>query len=314
MSRVRLLLSATTDLDADAHAHWLTTRGGGEVEDVVTREWPLIARAALRLKRRRFDSDDLLVTVGEAALLAASFAWTGRLVHVLGGAPTPTECMRLRRLPAARVVASSVAATQQLSKYGVAADRVVLVAPPAGELTPTRADARRRLRLEDDAVVVALPGTIRPGSGHRLAIWACALLAYRDRSWRFLVGERGDEARVRDFIGVTTEAGSRAFVRFHEGDEPNAMAAADIALFAGDGVPETSMLHSALRHGLAIAAPRAIVLREHIPADNAFLFDKNKARFVAKAVVLASDAIRRGRVALPLPAGSATWEDVLAAV
>ena len=312
MSRVRLLMSATTDLDADAHVRRLVARDGAEVDDVVTREWPLIARAALRLRRRRADSDDVLVTVGEAALLAASLGWRGRQVHMPVGTATASECFALRRRPAIRVVVSSASAVDRLMAGGVSSPRVRTVAPPHVEEPPTRAEARQRLRIGNEGITVVAPGTIRPGSGHRLAIWACALLAYRDRSWRFLVGRRGDDERATSLIESTREPATDPFIRYRDGDEPNALSAADIAVFAGDGVPERSMLDAALQAGLSIVAPRALIARESLSPANVFTYPSQHPRLIARAILVASDALAAARAPAPPRSDGTSWDESLA--
>lgn len=282
---MRLLLSAATDLDADAHVRRLTAEGA-RVGDVVTREWPLIARAALRL--RRTPLTDELVTVGEAALLAAVFARRAPRMHILVGAPTDAELIALRRRDRVRVVVSSISAWQRLHAAGIAGARIESIEPPVDAL-PTRADARARLGLDAGTVVVALPGTIRPGSGHRLAVWAGALLAYRDASWRFLVGGRGDVDRVRTFIRATMPPERHVIHIVKEHHDLDAIAAADIALFAGEGLPERSAYDACARAGVAIVAPRTIVDVEHVHA--AATFDPFAARHVARAVLHASDGL-----------------------
>jgi glycosyltransferase involved in cell wall biosynthesis len=282
---MRLLLSATTDLDADAHVRRLTAQGA-RVADVVTREWPLIARAALRL--RRAPLADELITVGEAALLAATFARRTPSMHILVGAPTAAELIALRRRARVRVVVSSLSAWQRLRAAGVAAARIESIEPPVDPM-PARAEARARLGRDADAVVVTLPGSIRPGSGHRLAIWASALLAYRDASWRFLVAGRGDDHLVRMFIRATVPPDLHAFHLVDENDALEAIAAADIALFAGEGMPERYAYEACARAGVAIVAPRTIIDIEHLPV--AATFDPFTARQAARAVLHASDAL-----------------------
>lgn len=289
---IRLLRSATTDLDADAHASLLVDHFGAADVGVVTDEWPLIVRAGLRLRR---SAGDVLVTFGAAALLAAAIKWRGRLIHVPVGRLGRVEAFAMRRRPRATVVASTFAAADDCRRAELTAQ---VVPPPFVPTSTDRSAARRRLGIADDVVTLALPGTIRPGSGHRLGIWASAILAYREPSWRFVLGPRGNLRFAREFVAATIAPEIPA-VRIAQGED-DALAAADVAVFCGDGVPERSAIDATLARGLGIVARRSLWEREGLPTPtHVSLFEASKVRGVIRAIVRATDAVEAGRRAEP---------------
>lgn len=282
MIRPFVLSSATTDLDADAHVDALIHRHGGRHIGTVCRDWPLVARAAARLMRMR-DKQSTLIAVGSAAWRAARLGWRGPILCVPTIRALSTGPGLLGRRSNVRVVVSSLVARQRLANAGWDGTRLDLIHPTVAT-PPDRQAARRALHLPDDAITIAMPGTVTARSGHRLAIWTAAILGYRDPAWRFLVSARGDSAFAREFITASLPTGAMCVI--DQADDATLIAAADVALLGGQDEFERSVLDIACRANVPIVACRTLLATENrLPADPHQAFDCFRPRDVARAIL-----------------------------
>jgi glycosyltransferase involved in cell wall biosynthesis len=188
-------------------------RGAGVAVEALGWRRPFDPRPFLRLRQTaRGLTPDIIHAWGLPALRAVAAArCRGRVVlsAPLRGERKP----RLGRLDrwligalVRRVAVSGPAEGERCRGLGVPADRLAEVPPavaPAGE-APPHAELCRSLGLPRGARLVVAVGPLETIKGFRDAIWAFDILRFLyDDLHLLLAGTGPDEARLRQFIGVT---------------------------------------------------------------------------------------------------------------
>ncbi|MFT3786699.1 MAG: hypothetical protein QM770_11110 [Tepidisphaeraceae bacterium] len=181
MGRDYQLLSTELDDDALACADAEQLDGVERHGRPIENRWPLIARAGLEL-RWLPPTVARLHTFGEPALRAAAIGWRGAITHTRGWFEQPVP----NRLQV---------------KLG---DRLTLQDSPDPSPSPRsnvvdRDFVRDQLGVTEHDVLIFAPGRVRPNSGHRLAVWAAAILHFRNARYRLVVRDRGDLAPLWRF-------------------------------------------------------------------------------------------------------------------
>ena len=168
-----------------------------------------------------------------AARAVLAEAPTGAVVARVTGRPDPSSlCVLPGRLTIAAATADDVAVFDASAASVVVIDPMTPPAPSA-----TREDIRESLGLTESEVVIAAPGGPDAGSGHRLAVWAVAILTEAAFPVRLLIEATGPGAR--EVMRFAREAGFGKQVLAVGGDVPLAdmLAASDLALLLrGDRV------------------------------------------------------------------------------
>lgn len=307
MTRVLLISPESTDGDVAAHAsaigsipHVEVTRRPAPAEDRLA----FVLRCAAQLFRHD-RHDDIVVTVGPAAMAAAYIGWRGPTVHIPVGrltAPEARFCGRLARRGTFRLVTSSESIATAAKREVINTDHVALIRPcssdttlPSAPLAASRTASREKLAISNDTPLVYLPGISRFGSNHRLALWAANILYFRDPRVRVLTVGGGTQAGfVRRFI--TSAEMWPAIVDGNVLTEAERAAAADVAICAADGAPDIAPLATLTRSGTPIAGIARTWAREELSAYPARLADGTKARLLARAAL---EAMERGRTTPP---------------
>lgn len=314
MLRVLLIRPPTAGLDVAAYARSIEALPGVQFSDRITAaddRLPSVFRTAGELLTRRVDCD-ILVTAGPNALLAAATGWRGPIIHVPIGRLTRLELVigrRLARRHSFRLITSSPALARQATHAIADARRIRVIRPAPVPPRMTRQEARARLGVAEDQPLITVTGVARPGSNHRLAIWAANILVFRDPAVRLFLRPGG----VRDgFVQrfVSSAEMWLAVVSDPSLNEAEEAAAADVAICVADGAPDVSPL-AAMRHaGTPIVGLRSTWLRERLDTYPATLVAESRARAVARAAL---EALERGR--LPAETVSAepdgAWAEVL---
>jgi glycosyltransferase involved in cell wall biosynthesis len=116
------------------------------------------------------------------------------------------------------------------------------------------AKARKKLGLAEEEVAIAAPGAPGQRSGHRLAVWATAILAVAEAPVRVVIQETGQAARKVAKFARQAGFAEQTILAAPQVSLPEILAAADVAVFlAPDGMPPVH-LASAMSAGLPIVA------------------------------------------------------------
>lgn len=227
--------------------------------DVVVRRsfgWTLTAAPGIRALLERSSADRVVAWTCAAAEPAAAC-----------GAPTtlrlfepPARRDRSRLRHAVRHGACLLAGSEPLAKRlrdeGLADSSVGTVPPLADQAPlPARADARARLGLAEDRFVLVAPEQELDGHGPRWVAWAMGLVRQATDRVRLVVPGRGRSVeRARQFV---RQAQFEAETLFVPDAADDALAAADVAVFARPDGYGAGALAQAVRAGLPIVAPSA---------------------------------------------------------
>lgn len=319
MTRVLLMSPSSTDADVRRHAETFAslpdvslTRYEAPPEDRLA----YVLRGAAGIFRSR-RTIDVVVTVGPAALAAAKIGWRGPIVHIVAGRLTRAEASLGRvvaRRKDFRLVTSSAAVARMAMTHVADVHQVRLLRPAPARPAFDRAEVRRRLGVSVDAPLVQIVGTARHGSGHRLALWATSILAFRDPATRIALSAGGPrDAFVRRF--GTSTAQVQSLVSDPSLTDADLAAAADVALCTADGPPEWSAIAAIQAQGVPIVALRSTWDRERLHGVPATLVDQPMARALARAMLLTLEgrAASEERVAKenpPTDAAAYAWSQL----
>jgi hypothetical protein len=301
MTRVLLISPDSTDADVRAHAKAIASIPGIAVTPMEAAAGDRLVDAAwmaARLFRQRH-AIDVIVTSGISALTAAYLAWRGPIVHLPVGRLTAPEARlvgRLARRGTFRIVTSSPSIARGATRRVINPLHVSVIRPTPDAISTRREEARERLGIAPDQPLVYLPGVARPGSDHRIALWASNILYFRDPAVRVLiVGGGPNEAFVRRFISSAEMW--PAIVSDVTLDEADRAAAADVAICGASGAPDVFPLAVLARVGTPLAGMQMTWMREDLAEYPATLAEAPKARLLARAALEALEgdrAINRG--------------------
>jgi hypothetical protein len=249
-----------------------------------------------RLKAARLGG----VSVGEAVAQCWSVTAAGAL-QAAGGLAAP-PVVRLARAAepdihglldlagscTPTVVCAHPAIAAALADAGVAAEVKVIgplaCTPPAGKTH--RARSRRKLGLADHEVAIAAPGPVHRRSGHRMAVWATAILAVAEMPVRLVIRDTGRAAR--NVVNFARQGGFAGQVILAGADVqlPEMLAAADVAVFLGTDPPPPVHLASAMAAGLPIVPADIPAARDWLCFhDNALPAPPGQPRAIARAMM-----------------------------
>ncbi len=282
MTRIAHLIDAETSLDALRRLALL--RGEGEPVTSIGAPPTAAGRCVgkVRSVHRPFGSAELagrrIGRLGDAdvlcawsrdAALAAAASGDRPVLRMLDALPGDAPAIQELRAWTLRGVGLLAVTTEHARRRLAAAeacDQRVCVVPPVASVCSRPADVRAEIRVAlgfapGDTLLIAA-GEMRLDSGHRHAAWAHAICRYAGADLRLLYPDTGPAApRVRHFAG---ETGFAADHRFAEGRFvlPEALAAADVALFFARRQVDASALVSAMAAGVSVVATDASEVRE----------------------------------------------------
>jgi hypothetical protein len=293
MTRVLFLSPASTDADVRRHADTIAAIHGVTVAQQLAPEEDRLAyilRSAARLFRGR-RGIDLVITVGASALAAANIGWRGPLIHIVVGRLTRTEASLCRGLAGRadfRIVTSSAAIAREAMRNLADVHKVRLIRPTAASTPATREEARARLGIGPDVPLVHVPGLPRPGSGHRLAMWAGSILIFRDPATRLLISSGGPgDGAVQRFARNALQ--SHALITRPHLAQSDLLAAADVAICTADRAPDFAALDALRQAGVPIVGLQSTWDRERLHGLPARLIDDTRARLIARTALEAFD-------------------------
>ena len=231
--------------------------------------WSISAAAALRAAGDR---------AGPAPLIRLTAAAEPQLheLHRLSESTRPTVvCIHTSIAEAL----AGVAPATEVKVIGPLACRV-----PAGKAR--RARARKRLGLADEQVAIAAPGPVERGSGHRMAVWATAILTVAEVAVRLVMQETGRAARQAANFARQAGFAEQTILAPPQVPLPELLAAADVAVFLGpDRLPPVH-LASAMAAGLPIVAADTPAAGEWLAFGRSALpAAADKPRDVARALL-----------------------------
>jgi glycosyltransferase involved in cell wall biosynthesis len=179
-------------------------------------------------------------------------------------------------------------------------DSCVRVLPPAAEATAQPATVRARIRAElgvrDDQVLLVAPGEMVRAAGHKYAPWVHAILRQIRPDLRLLVPGRGEAAEhVRFYVN---SGGQEAEAFLTEGiyATPEAVSAADAALFFPERDCGVGALAAAMAAGLPIVASRTPDVAEcTVGGEGAWLVPPGDPREGAAGVMRVLDDVDLAR-------------------
>ena len=212
-----------------------------------------------------------------------------RLVVRLALPPTGAETTRLLQLANARQMAlvfPGEFAAAVVRGRDIAAE-IHVIPPPAAGPEPGaggRSRLREQLGIAAGDVAIVAPGVVRRRSGHRLAVWAAGILAVAELPVRLIIQHTGRGAR--DVAAFARDTGSAGQTILADVSLPEALAAADIAVFLGRDFLPPALAASAMFAGLPIVASDTAGAREWlIHGENALLVRANQPRATARALM-----------------------------
>jgi len=166
---------------------------------------------------------------------------------------------------------------------------VRVIAPPARAFRPSddaRAALRRRLGIAPEEIAIAAAGPAGRRSGHKLSVWATAILSEAGFPVRLLLEQTNQASR--DVANFGREAGFADQVILTQPDValPELLAAADLAVLMGlDSFPPATAA-AAMAGGLAIVAgdsPAAADWFTH--GQNALLVRPDSPRAISRGLM-----------------------------
>jgi hypothetical protein len=308
-------------IDADAVAHQAALRALGATLDVfdIEPQMPLMLRDTARLRRTR-SAYDAIVSCGRDAMRVADYSGIDRRVHLLNGSLHASDLGTLRKSvqSGARLVTSSAAVYRRIVREVADAFDVNLIRPVFQNVTLVPDVARTVVGAGTTTSVIYVPGSWHDRREHAMAMWAAGVLVFRDPAVRLLVDGGGNDGVIHRLV---KSRGQTASVRVGRPDDwATHVAAADVALCAGDHAPSYAILNLLHRAGVPIVALRQLWIRERLAAQiPATLVEPRRPRFIARAMleVLDHAPLRRARTvsgAIPdvdASAVSDAWRSVL---
>ena len=296
---------AVPEIDASLRLHpWYTARGCGRM---------IVAALAVRVAARRTRADLVhanSIRAGLVAVLAARMGGVPAVVHVRDCLP-PGRGSRLIR----QVIAGGAAAVVANSAYTAASFRVpgrpgVRVVDNAIDLRRfqpgrvDRAEARRRLGLDQDGPVLAVVGQLSPWKGQADAVRAVDALRDTHPALQLLVvgdvifggpATRFDNSAYREHLKQLVDRSSLAGrVRFlgQREDVAEVMPAADIVLLPSWEEPFGRTVVEAMSLGIPVAATSVGGPAEVISSgtDGLLLAPRQPQRWAAAIARLLDDA------------------------
>ncbi len=220
-------------------------------------------------------------------VLAALGGPPGPMVIRLAGQPSEGQVAQLEELScvqAVPIVVPTAAAAAQLRGGELAGE--IHVIPPTAARTDRRQrrPARERLRIRRGEFAIVAPGEAHRRNGHKLAVWAVAILAVADLPVRLILQQTGRAAR--EVFQFAAEAGFSRQVVLSDAALPEVLAAGDAAAFLGPDLPPAFSAASAMAARLPIVAAETAAAREWLThGQNALLVPPEQARAAAKALM-----------------------------
>lgn len=163
---------------------------------------------------------------------------------------------------------------------------VHVIGPPAAldAGRPGRAELRERLGIAPEQYAIAAPGEVRRGSGHRLAVWATAILAAAELPVRLILQHTGAAAWA--LAEFARDAGFAREVILADASIPEVLGAADAAAFLDPGALPALSAAMAMYAGVPIVAGDTPPAREWLAeGPRALLVPPDNARAVAAALM-----------------------------
>lgn len=206
-----------------------------------------------------------------SAAAAGEMAAEGRAVLLtLPHVPAPGKLRAvLRGLSryALRVTVPTEAAARILKSAGADEEAVHVLAPPAALTDPLEAARRRNrvrkaLNLSDDEQLIAAPGEMTVGSGHKYASWVHAILRRIFPGVRLIMPGGGPQLEsVKSFVASTGYAADQ-YMPGEEFAVSDVLAAADVAVFFHERQCDVSAVAAAMAAALPIAATATVGVAE----------------------------------------------------
>lgn len=234
----------------------------------------------------------LAMHLGVARLRGAAIVWTVHNLHNHEGHNLGRErCVAwlFSRLAQRVIVHCDGAAAEVASRFRIPGRRIAVI--PHGSYVDAyhdrlpRSEARRRLGLEANSVVVLLFGAVRGYKGADRLIEALA--AVPDSNLRVVIAGRVHEPALAQELAQVAERDRRLFLRleFVPDDEvPVYMAAADVVALPYRDALTSGALLLAMSYGKAVLAPRVGCIPETVAPDGAIWLQSDNAQAVANGL------------------------------
>jgi hypothetical protein len=255
---MRVLQVRSRDLDLDTLSRAVGALADHDVVHprLVEDSWPSIVREALMLRRRAREFD--AVSAYGAAAIRAATLWPSRLT---------------------------------LEEPGLNESPFQSSNPPVNEkpvemkLPRRRAkeEVREELEIDDNAIVVAAPGSSLRDCGHRLAGHALGLLHYLDERFVLLLWGHGVEGR--HLLRLAKGRWSMFVMARPDAAWHDVIDAADAAIYCGSGAVESVVLRTVIDRQLPTAALRRRPFVELQTAGLMHDIETRSPRAVAKAIL-----------------------------
>ena len=254
--------------DAGAAACAITTRTIG-----LDGDYPSLLRAVTRLRRDIDEPPTLTHTWGSRALTAAAMTQRGPILHSPEDVPSRRSLRWLRSVMHYRdvqVIAPSATLRRAcVERFGVPLERCHLIRPGVEfARVRRRRDVQLRavLGFADSDRVLLLAGESTRGAGHRLAIWAAAILGVLDPKYRVLAWGRGDDVPALVHLAQSQKQpkllnlAERQLGRRVEFED--LLAAADVIVATPVGITPTLPVSIAMAAGLPIVGTVSYTIGE----------------------------------------------------
>jgi len=229
-----------------------------------------------------------------SARAAATLCRTRRLRFVLS-IPCPPEGRGLRaRRPAGprsgnRLTIPTGAGREALIRSGLDGCEIHVLPPPARPLSDAEARrryVRRKLGITDSQRLLAAPGEMLRGAGHKYASWAHAIVRQILSDVVLLMPGGGPVERHVRFFAATTGYDDEVFFTGDRFCIEDVLAAADVAVFLAEKDVGVAPLAAAMAAGLPIVATRTSQVAELAPHEQAALLSPPRDPRAASASLL----------------------------
>jgi glycosyltransferase involved in cell wall biosynthesis len=226
--------------------------------------------------------------------------------------PLPASLVRLQ----SPITVPTTVMRQALVEAGLDTAEVTLL-PPAVAPDADRPEVRRRVRerfgLSPQAVVIAAPSELTADAQHRLICWAQAICHHAASPAELLVPGSGPRQGNIEYFARTTGFGEHMHVAGPSLSRRDALAAADIAIFADQTPAGATILAMALAAGLPTIATRAADPAGLLGPTAAVVESSEPQPLARELLRLLDDADTRARLAAQAAAHATATLDIEAA-